>query len=193
MLLSHLTIVIIFCLQQQEYDKGGSATAGMQSEEKGQAKGQKCVGLQHFPAHRINISHVYKNYKTKSEYFEQYLNGSMSITHGRQTNKDTDLCLAAANGAKLLPAEHITQAGYSFVVYVGDSIAREAAWSMRRLAGSNVDQCQPWPKGHVDNTKADPSFACADPSESLSCSGGGTRPINGIPQNCCEQPFVLFR
>ena len=133
----------------------------------------------------------------KDEYFETHLKGKLNISHGRQIKKETDLCLEALNGAQLLPAKQVTDGGYNFVIFVGDSLAREAAWSMRRLADSNLNQCQPWPLTYDGDTKSDPSFICDNEEQQSNINGlsceGHTKPIDAIPQSCCSQPFVLFK
>ena len=91
--------------------------------------------------------------------------------------------------------ESLSEAGYKFAIFVGDSIAREAAWSLHRLAESDLTGCQPWTssKGNID-TKSDPSFQC-DGASFSSCRGGsGTMGhTNSIPSSCCEKAFSLFR
>jgi len=190
---SILVMVIIFLMTTIIFLMTFSNNCYDSSQEKidSPSPAPACIGLAHFPAHNIKMAQAVTQVHNRSEYFEKFL-GSMNITQGQQKSKK-DLCLCSENGANLLPAKSLALQGYSFVIFVGDSLAREAAWSLRRLAlaQSNLTQCQPWEPLHHD-TKSNPSFQCEEQSNGLSCQGS-VQPIDKVPKSCCTKQFLLFR
>lgn len=99
---------------------------------------------------------------SKADYFVR-LESKLNYTSGFQTDTTHALCPTASGGAELHLPSCLLQRGYSYAVFIGDSITREAGWAFSRLAASTEDDnCQQMGAPHERwaETKGDPSFNC---------------------------------
>ena len=99
---------------------------------------------------------------SKEAYFVN-LASELGFVSGFQTNASSSLCPKASGGASLHLPSCLVDRGYSYAVFIGDSITREAGWAFSRLAAATEgDTCQQMGAPHKRwaETKGDPSFSC---------------------------------
>jgi hypothetical protein len=134
---------------------------------------------------------------TKAWYFaELEQNG---VKSGPQVDAASGLCPYADGKHELLTPTCLRDQGYTYMVFIGDSLSRELAWSFSRLASSLPgDACQQGAILHkrFENTGDGPAFACArtapvDDSHTL-CRVEDQTGQGGDISDCCSSSFKTY-
>lgn len=146
---------------------------------------------------------------TKELWFSKLAELGLTVEPG-SPGTHRNFCLTTSGGAKLRNAACIAQK-YDYVVFFGDSLVREAAWSFaRHVFEDNVDSECPigkrWAQSQFQTTKMEPCLRCSHPLNSQNASGRSPRicgeddPIltmwgnfsNIVLQNCCKHFVSAF-
>jgi hypothetical protein len=130
---------------------------------------------------------------TKAWYFEQL--ESRGIVSGPQTDPNVGLCPFANGRHELLTPTCLRDGGFKYIVFIGDSLMRELAWSFARLSSSVPGEaCQQGAVLHkrFNNTGDGPSFGCRVASTDAHTLCGVEDQLGNNIADCCSGKFQSF-